>query len=370
MKDQTEWVLLDTETDGLYAPIHVVEIAAQRMVGFEQDGDPFRVFLDHQIDIPTAAINVHGYDRKFLANNGINPIEAHDQLRKYVGDRFVAAHYLRYDWDQALRPEWIRLGLDPVGTKGICTWCLSRRAIFETKSHKLDILRDMFELKCSKAHSAEGDVESMVELLTKVIFPRLNAVGIDTYEEMEAFSKTLPIIRCLCDVQGKDFAEEMRLKEELAKAKKAKEKAHQEEIQKKWVKKRVKLFPEYPSDIYTEEIDLHATVKKNELIDDLDYIEFRGASFAFTGKMKWGSRRNLEKLIEKLGGDVQKKSFKKKTNFLVLGEDNEMGWQARESSKLHEAIQRIFEEPDCGLNIILESDLISEVNAQIQEVKK
>jgi len=368
MKDQTEWVLLDTETDGLYAPIHVVEIAAQRMVGFEQDGNPFRVFLDHQIDIPVAAINVHGYDRKFLASKGISPIEAHDRLREYVGDRFVAAHYLRYDWDQALLPEWIRLGLDPVGKKGICTWCLSRRAIYETKSHKLDILRDLFELKCSKAHSAEGDVESMVELLTNVIFPRLNTVGIDTYSEMEAFSKTLPILRCLCDVQGKDFVEEMHLKEDLANAEKAKKKAQQEDIQKKWVKKRVKLFPESPVDIYTEEIDLQATVQKNGLIEDLDHFEISGNSFAFTGKMKWGTRRKLETLIEKLGGSVQKKTFKKETNFLVLGEDCEMGWQNRDSSKLRRAIQSIFEEPNCGLKIILESDLISEINARTQEV--
>jgi hypothetical protein len=33
MSDHTEWVILDTETDGLYHPIHIAEIAAQRIGG-------------------------------------------------------------------------------------------------------------------------------------------------------------------------------------------------------------------------------------------------------------------------------------------------------------------------------------------------
>jgi hypothetical protein len=45
MLDHTEWVILDTETDGLEYPIHVLEVAAQRMRGKSKDGQPFRVFL-------------------------------------------------------------------------------------------------------------------------------------------------------------------------------------------------------------------------------------------------------------------------------------------------------------------------------------
>ncbi len=39
---KTNWILLDTETTGLTGPIYVVELAAQRMRGWEPDGEPFQ----------------------------------------------------------------------------------------------------------------------------------------------------------------------------------------------------------------------------------------------------------------------------------------------------------------------------------------
>ena len=60
MSDQTEWVILDTETDGLYFPIHIVDVAAQRMRGLEPDGEPFQVFINHDIPIPADAFAIHG----------------------------------------------------------------------------------------------------------------------------------------------------------------------------------------------------------------------------------------------------------------------------------------------------------------------
>jgi DNA polymerase III epsilon subunit-like protein len=41
----TDWVILDTETTGFSAPIFVVELAAQKMKGWEPDGQPFRSLL-------------------------------------------------------------------------------------------------------------------------------------------------------------------------------------------------------------------------------------------------------------------------------------------------------------------------------------
>tara|TARA_Y100001933_G_C18925625_1_gene533007 strand:- start:89 stop:253 length:165 start_codon:yes stop_codon:yes gene_type:complete len=51
-----EWVILDTETTGLTPPIYVVEVAAQRMVGTEPDGEPFSCLINHDIEIPDAVI--------------------------------------------------------------------------------------------------------------------------------------------------------------------------------------------------------------------------------------------------------------------------------------------------------------------------
>ncbi len=41
MNDES-WVIIDTETSGLMPPICAVEIAGQRMKGWEPEGKPFR----------------------------------------------------------------------------------------------------------------------------------------------------------------------------------------------------------------------------------------------------------------------------------------------------------------------------------------
>jgi hypothetical protein len=40
------WILLDTETTGFAAPVFVVEIAAQRMRGWETQGHPLRNLMN------------------------------------------------------------------------------------------------------------------------------------------------------------------------------------------------------------------------------------------------------------------------------------------------------------------------------------
>lgn len=88
MRNKTRWIIVDTETDGLFAPIHTVEIAAQAMIGWKPAGKPFQVFLNHNIRIPAAATAVHGYTSEFLADNGRDPAEAHAMFAEYAaGDR-------------------------------------------------------------------------------------------------------------------------------------------------------------------------------------------------------------------------------------------------------------------------------------------
>jgi DNA polymerase-3 subunit epsilon len=204
MADQTEWVILDTETTGLCAPIYTVELAAQRMRGIEKDGAPFRVFLNHDVPIPRAAYAIHGYSREFLAERGIDPIQAHEQLRRYVGSRFVVAHHVSYDWNAVLLPEWHRLQIPQIGKGGFCSCRLARRVIHECKSHSLDPLRERFDLPNGAAHSAIGDTETVYLLLSQVIFPRLERIGLTTYSEFARFCEQ-KVAKCHCLVQGLDY---------------------------------------------------------------------------------------------------------------------------------------------------------------------
>ena len=112
----TEWVILDTETTGFSAPIFVVELAAQKMKGWEPDGLPFRYLLNHGTDIPPEAARVHGYAREILERDGDPPEEVYAAFARYVGNRPLVAYNLPYDLDKVLLPEWERLGIPPIGT--------------------------------------------------------------------------------------------------------------------------------------------------------------------------------------------------------------------------------------------------------------
>ena len=191
------WVIVDTETDGLTAPIHVIEIAAQLMEGSQPYGDPFQIYLNHDVPIPAAATAIHGYTREFLREHGQKPTEAHEAFRQYARDHPIAAHNLAYDWNRTLEPEWMRLGLPPIGQRGFCTMLLSRRVIADLASFRLDALKQHFRLGEGESHKALNDVQTVVKLFTTVIKPRLEFAGLTTFQEWVEFSRRRPISKCL-----------------------------------------------------------------------------------------------------------------------------------------------------------------------------
>jgi DNA polymerase III epsilon subunit-like protein len=191
------WVVVDTETNGLDAPIYVVEIAAQLMEGWRPCGDPFQVYLNHDIHIPPQAVAIHGYTREFLREHGMAPVEAHEAFRRYAKNYPLVAHNLSYDWNRALEPEWMRLGLSPVGQRGFCTMLLSRRVLPEVASFRLDGLKSHFRLNAGQSHKALADVKTVVQLFAEIIKPRLEFAGLTTFQAWASFSRQLPISKCL-----------------------------------------------------------------------------------------------------------------------------------------------------------------------------
>ncbi|MSU62491.1 MAG: 3'-5' exonuclease [Pedosphaera sp.] len=200
---QTRWVIIDTETDGLVAPIHVVELAGQLMEGWETVGGPFQMFLNHDVPIPSDAVAIHGYTQAYLRRHGQDPVRVYEQFRDYARDYPLVAHNLSYDWNRCLEPEWARLGVDRVGRRGFCCMMLARRLAPEARSHRLDALKQRFQLAGSRSHQAKNDVLTTVELFQKVYRPRLESAGIDTFESIAAFAKRTPIARCLDIMQGR-----------------------------------------------------------------------------------------------------------------------------------------------------------------------
>ncbi|MFM1944741.1 MAG: hypothetical protein RI897_3723 [Verrucomicrobiota bacterium] len=202
MRNNRRWVIIDTETDGLVDPIHVVELAGQLMEGWDPVGEPFRMLLNHGVPIPWEAAAIHGYTTEYLQKHGRDPCEVYGAFAEYARDYPLVAHNLAYDWNRCLVPEWERLGLAQIGERGFCTMMLSRRLVRETRSYRLDVLKECFGLTASRSHQAKHDVLTVVELLQRIYRPRLESAGIATYEEVAAFSRRTPVFQCLAAVGG------------------------------------------------------------------------------------------------------------------------------------------------------------------------
>ena len=188
--DNTEWILIDTETTGFHAPIFVVEIAAQRMRGWQPKGPSFRKLLNQNEDIPLEASRVHGYTREILERDGEPPNDVYKEFAAYADGLPVVAYNLRYDWDEVLVPEWERLGIKPVGTAGFCALRLAQRLLDPVPAGncKLQTLRQCYQLPERGAHTAMGDVETVIDLLQNILRPLAEERRLNTWDEIVAFT--------------------------------------------------------------------------------------------------------------------------------------------------------------------------------------
>jgi len=186
-----EWTIVDTETTGFASPIYTLEIGAQRMRDWQPVGEPFRILLDHDVSIPPGAEAVHGYSRAFLAKHGSAPASAHRQFADYAADTPLVAYNLPYDYDKVLVPEWQRLQVSPQVRRGFCALSLAQKLIVPKRAanFRLQTLREFYGLPDRGAHNALGDVQTVIDLLIRVMKPLAEHRGIDSYAALEQFAR-------------------------------------------------------------------------------------------------------------------------------------------------------------------------------------
>lgn len=176
------WILLDTETTGFAAPIFVVELAAQRMRGWEPEGKSFRKLLNQNADIPPEASRVHGYTREILERDGESPQHVYREFADYAGDLPLVAFNNEYDLDRVLTPEWARLRVPVIGSPGFCALRLAQRLLDPVPAGncKLQTLRQYYRLPERGAHTALGDVQTVADLMAQVLRPVAQHRGLDS----------------------------------------------------------------------------------------------------------------------------------------------------------------------------------------------
>ena len=192
MDDQRSWILVDTETNGISDPVFVVDLAAQRMAGWEPVGEPYQVLLNQNIDIPPEASRVNGYTREILERDGVSAVSAYDGLRAYCGDVPVVSYNLEFDWDRVLVPEWRRLGIQTIGSRGLCALKFAQRLLDPVPAGncKLQTLRQFYRLPERGAHSALGDVMTVVDLIRKVLRPIAETRKLDSWDAVKEYTNT------------------------------------------------------------------------------------------------------------------------------------------------------------------------------------
>ena len=193
MKKEARWLLVDTETTGLTQPIHAVEIAAQIMEGWKPVGEPFRQLINVDAEIPSEVSRVHGYTKEILQRDGLPPTVVHEKLYEYADGAAVCSYNLKYDYDDVLVREWRRLGIVEVLSPGFCLLRLTQRLIDPVSSgnHKLQTLRQFYRLPERGAHTALGDVQTVIDLLTTVLRPMAAEFGLQTVEQLKEFTEEI-----------------------------------------------------------------------------------------------------------------------------------------------------------------------------------
>lgn len=203
------WIIIDTETTGLSSPIFVVEIAAQRMRGWEPSGKPFRCLINQNEDIPAEASRVHGYTREILERDGELPSAAYQAFAEYTENLPIVAYNLKYDWDTVLLPEWKRLGITPIGVEGFCALRLAQRLLDPVPAGncKLQTLRQFYRLPERGAHTALGDVDTVADLMQHVLRPLAEEKALISWDEVSAFAKAeyFPIRIPFGKFKGRDY---------------------------------------------------------------------------------------------------------------------------------------------------------------------
>ncbi|MEI6415202.1 MAG: exonuclease domain-containing protein [Pseudomonadota bacterium] len=186
----TPWILLDTKTTGFNAPVFVAELAAQRMCGWEPEGEPFCKLLNHNEDISAEASRVHGYTREILERDGETPVSVYRAFTAYAGNLPLVSFNLEYDLDEVLVPEWKRLSIAPIGNAGFCALRLAQRLLDPVPAGncKLQTLRQYYHLPERGAHMGMREVETVADLMAHVLRPIAENLGLNTWDKIVAFA--------------------------------------------------------------------------------------------------------------------------------------------------------------------------------------
>ena len=109
---------------------------------------------------------------------------------------------------------------------------------------------------------------------------------------------------------------------------------------------------------------------KDDIFDDIDYINFQGHSFVITGTFTIGSRSQVKNIIIERGGII-KSRLSGNINYLIVGEVASAGWKhGNYGNKIEEALKIKKEKDFLNLKIVHEQSFIKSLDKTTKKKKE
>ena len=187
-----QWVIFDTDTFRLLGSNGLVELAAQKMRGWEPFGLPFRKLVQPNADWVKGVSLSHGYSRDVLERDGEPLRSVLNTFSQWCGGFPLVAFNLEYHLNQVLRQtmEEARYA-PPISKEGFCLLRLAHRLLdpVPAGSCTLDTLRQFYRLPEPTMTGCRADVQTSVDLIGQVLRPILEDWGLDDWASMRSFAQ-------------------------------------------------------------------------------------------------------------------------------------------------------------------------------------
>ena len=159
-----DYVVVDTETTGLFATDRIIEIGAIRVRNCAVVAS-FEKLVNPGIPISPGASKVNGITNS-MVKHGPSFSEIQEEFLSFIGDDIIVGHNITFDL-KFINRELCR----PLQNRYIDTCKLARQYIDDVENHKLATLVDYFGINISQKHRALGDV-----ILTQMVFEKIKGL--------------------------------------------------------------------------------------------------------------------------------------------------------------------------------------------------
>ena len=160
---ETIYLIGDTETAGLGDSKKTCELALMQIDPVTLEPlQRWQSLIDPEIPIQEGAYNIHGISNEMVADEPtMDEFIEHRLGGKFKQDIVLICHNVSFDLPL----------IQPIGNivRTVCTLQLSRNLIKDSSNHKLQTLREYFNIPENQAHRAMADVEVTHALLRELI---------------------------------------------------------------------------------------------------------------------------------------------------------------------------------------------------------